>query len=493
MESQQPQQEDPQLESSLDSNQQRISGIWENIMAFLHDLLDIRQDSDRDETIESVKKDISFQGHNAWILIFSVFVASIGLYADSTAVVIGAMLISPLMGPIVGMGLGTAINDDTMLRRSWTNLLVMVVLSLFTATLYFVIMPTIAFDDMTPELKARTYPTILDVSIAIFGGLALIVAKAKKGTISNAIAGVAIATALMPPLCTAGYGIAILNISVFSGAMYLFCINTVFIALATFLVCKLLRFPMVKYANQAKRKRVSRLASLIGLLVLLPSIYLFYELYKDQVKESAANTFINQYVDYEGMRPDADWNGETQTLDVVMVGAPVPDPIIEEWTKKFAQIEELEESQVRFYQGSSILNASNEAVEVVQEELIDKLRLIQDKDVRIAALEDELRRLNEQNKNFDVVSEEVRLNYPQVASISYAPSVSKDFITQQMDTVSEYTILFKDTTLSTDRRVEIKKRMESWLQYRLKTNKIQINEIKRSLTTAMDSVKVSAP
>lgn len=473
----------PEADNNLEANQQKISGIWESTMAFLHDLLDIRQDSDRDETIESVKKDISFQGHNAWILIFSIFVASIGLNANSTAVVIGAMLISPLMGPIVGMGLGTAINDDTMLRRSWINLIVMVSLSLITASLYFFISP---IKEMTPELEARTFPTILDVLIAIFGGLALIVAKAKKGTISNAIAGVAIATALMPPLCTAGYGIATWNLGVFSGAMYLFCINTVFIALATFLVCKLLKFPMVKYANQAKRKRVSRIASLIGFLVLLPSVWLFYELYQYQVKESAASSFVKQYVKYDGMRPSPDWDKENQVLDIVLLGAPVSDERIREWEKEFAKIKELEGSKVNFIKGSSMPNENNQGVELVQEELIQKLGMIQDKDVRIAALEDELRRINEQNKNFDVVSEEVRLNYPQVASISYAPSVSKDFITQQMDTVSEYTLRFKDSTLSTDRRVEIKTRMANWLQYRLKTDKIKINEVKRSVTSELE-------
>ena len=245
--------------SDLEENQKTILGIWGSSKEFLYGLLDIREDSDRNETIESVRKDISFQGHNAWILIFSIFVASIGLNVSSTAVVIGAMLISPLMGPIVGMGLGTAINDDRMLKRSLTNLGVMVGLSLLTATLYFALTP---ISNLTPELESRTYPTILDVLVAIFGGLALIVAKAKKGTISNAIAGVAIATALMPPLCTAGYGIAEWNLAYFSGAMYLFSINTVFIGLSTYVVCKLLKFPMVKYANQKKRKRVSTIASI---------------------------------------------------------------------------------------------------------------------------------------------------------------------------------------------------------------------------------------
>jgi uncharacterized hydrophobic protein (TIGR00271 family) len=486
MEQQESQKQESTLENNLDSNQQRISGIWDNIMAFLHELLDIRQDSDRDETIEAVRKDISFQGHNAWILIFSIFVASIGLHANSTPVVIGAMLISPLMGPIVGMGLGTAINDAIMLRRSWINLIVMVGLSLLTASLYFLIAP---INGITDELEARTFPTILDVLIAIFGGLALIVAKAKKGTISNAIAGVAIATALMPPLCTAGFGIASGSLKVFGGAMYLFCINAVFIALATFLVCKLLKFPMVKYANQAKRKRVSRIASLIGFLVLLPSVWLFYQLYQEEVKKAAGAKFIENYVEFDGMRPSYDWNEkDPNVLDIWMVGEPVPPDILKEWKKKFTLQKGLEESTVRFYQGSSLPSENNEGVEIVQEELIDKLRLIQNKDVRIAALENELRKANEQDKDFNRLSEEVRLNYPEIASMSYAESVNKDFITQQVDTIAIYNIVFNDTTLSVPSRVEMKTRIGKWLSYRLQTDKLKVNEIKRSFTLKTDSI-----
>ena len=217
-----------------------------NVKEFFRGLLDIKSDSDRESTVEAIKKDISFKGHNAWILIFSIFVASIGLNVSSTAVVIGAMLISPLMGPIVGVGMSVAINDVDTLKRSMLNLGVMVGLSVLTAYIYFLVSPV---KEVTPELEARTYPTILDVLVAIFGGLALIVAKTKKGTIASVILGVAIATALMPPLCTVGYGLAIANWEYAGGALYLFSINAVFIALSTFVVAKLLGFPLVRYAK----------------------------------------------------------------------------------------------------------------------------------------------------------------------------------------------------------------------------------------------------
>jgi uncharacterized hydrophobic protein (TIGR00271 family) len=270
---------------------------WESIKQFLKELFDIRTDSDRDATIEAVKKDIPFKGHTAWILIFSIFVASIGLNVSSTAVVIGAMLISPLMGPIVGIGLSVAINDVDTLKRSLINLGVMVFLSVLTAFLYFKLSP---LTEETPELIARTYPTILDVLIAIFGGLGLIVAKTKSGTIASVIFGVAIATALMPPLCTVGYGLAVGNGEYALGALYLFSINAVFIALSTFIVSKILRFPLVRYANSKRRKRTAQIASLIAIAVMVPSVWLFIKLLDQQVFETRTNEFVKNVIKYDG-------------------------------------------------------------------------------------------------------------------------------------------------------------------------------------------------
>ena len=179
-----------------------IKGIWANIKQFLHELLDIRGDTDKKGTIEDIKGNISMKGHTAWVLVFSILIASIGLNISSPAVVIGAMLISPLMGPILGVGLSIGINDIDTLRRSLINLGVMVGLSLATSFIFFLIP---LFRDPTPEIVARTAPDVRDVFIAIAGGLALIVALSRRNQQTNTIAGVAIATALMPPLCTAGY------------------------------------------------------------------------------------------------------------------------------------------------------------------------------------------------------------------------------------------------------------------------------------------------
>lgn len=281
------------VEQSKQEIQQDAKGLLEKVKDFIIELLDFREDTDQEATIEAIKSDIPFKGATAWILICSIFVASIGLNADSTAVVIGAMLISPLMGPILGIGMSIAINDIDTLRKSLINLATMIVLSLFTAFLFFALFP---LKEETSELLGRVRPDIRDVLIAFFGGLALIIARTKKGTIASVIFGVAIATALMPPLCTAGYGLAIGNFDYFLGAMYLFIINTIFIALATFLVLKLLGFTMIRYVNSAKRKRIAQLASFVAVLVMVPAIYIFVGVYNESVINANYNKFLKEKV-----------------------------------------------------------------------------------------------------------------------------------------------------------------------------------------------------
>jgi len=284
---------DKAVEQSKQELQNEAKGLFLSIKKFLIELLDFRDDTDHEATVQAIKTDIPFKGATAWILIFAVFIASIGLNANSTAVVIGAMLISPLMGPILGIGMSIAINDIDTLRKSLLNLATMIVLSLITAFLFFYIFP---LSEDNSELLGRVRPDIRDVLIAFFGGLALMVARTKKGTVASVIFGVAIATALMPPLCTAGYGLAIGNFSYFFGAMYLFTINTIFIALATFLVLKLLRFHMLKYVNSAKRKRIAQLASVLAIVVMIPAVFTFVTVYKESQMNNQISAFIKNEV-----------------------------------------------------------------------------------------------------------------------------------------------------------------------------------------------------
>ena len=204
---------------------------FDSLRRFLRDRFDLGEDSAlQDEVVDNICRGVDFRGTNLWVLIFATFVASLGLNVNSTAVIIGAMLISPLMGPIMGMGLSVGINDFDLLKRSVRNFGFMVLVSILTSTLYFVVSP---LSGAQSDLLARTVPTTYDVLIAFFGGLAGIVAQSRRDRTSTVIPGVAIATALMPPLCTAGYGLATLQLNYFLGAFYLFFINTVFIAIAS--------------------------------------------------------------------------------------------------------------------------------------------------------------------------------------------------------------------------------------------------------------------
>lgn len=450
---------------------------WQSIKKFLSELFDIRSESDRDATIEAVKKDISFKGHTAWILIFSIFVASIGLNVSSTAVVIGAMLISPLMGPIVGIGLSVAINDVDTLKRSLINLGVMVFLSVLTAFLYFKLSP---LTEETPELIARTYPTILDVLIAIFGGLGLIVAKTKSGTIASVIFGVAIATALMPPLCTVGYGLAIGNASYAGGALYLFSINAVFIALATFIVSKLLQFPLVRYANSKRRKRTAQIASLIAIAVMVPSVWLFVKLLDQQVFENKTKEFVKNIIRYEGaevVKFTQDY--KSKNIDVYLIGRPVPQNKINDWLKQLAETEKLEEARLRIYQGADqsgemAAKLSGEIKAGILEDLyVKNEQIIQDKDEKIRFLENELALLKIQNVPFKELSEEIKINYENIETFSFSNKITTNF--KATDTLPVINLRWKNNVSSKERRADLKK-IESWLKFKLKLDTLQVSE-----------------
>ncbi len=466
-------------EDKIAANEKEFEQIkitaWQGVKLFFKELLDIRDDTDRDETIEGVKKDISFKGHNAWILIFSIFVASIGLNVSSTAVVIGAMLISPLMGPIIGLGLSVAINDVETLRRSLINLGVMVILSVITAYLYFSLSP---LTKETPELLARTYPTILDVLIAIFGGLALIVAKTKKGTIASVIFGVAIATALMPPLCTVGYGLAIGNLTYAGGAFYLFSINAVFIALTAFIVAKILRFPLVRYANSKRRKRIAQIATLLALIIIVPSVILFLKLLKVQVFETKSSEFIENNIKYKGaviLKSNKDF--DTNTLDVYLIGRLVPQEVIDGWEEELKKTDILEECYLNIFQ------AADQSGEMAQElsgklkfDILDELyekneKLLKDKDAKIEFLEGEITNFRMKELRFDEISKEVKMNYNEIEKISYYNKITTNFETT--DTIPVIDVIWNKKYPKRD-RIKDKKKLDTWLRFKLKLDTIQI-------------------
>ena len=261
-------------------------------MNWVNHFLGVEEDLEEFSKIRNeIEQGVHFRGSNLLILVIAIIVASIGLNVNSTAVVIGAMLISPLMGPIMGIGLSTAVNDFVFLSRSVRNYLFATIAGLMASSFYFYFSP---LDEAHSELLARTTPNIYDLLIALFGGAAGIIAVSSKNR-GNVVPGVAIATALMPPLCTAGYGIATLQANFVIGAFYLYLINTVYISLATYLFAKYLKFPSISYANPTEKKRSNRIILFLTLVTLVPSLYLGY----DMVIKNRYVRSVNQFIQNE--------------------------------------------------------------------------------------------------------------------------------------------------------------------------------------------------
>ena len=334
-----------------------LNYVWRIAKRFFNALPD---KTDETATVEQISDGVTFRGANLWVLIFAIFIACLGLNLNSTAVIIGAMLISPLMGPIIGMGLAVGRADLELLKRSLTNYGVSTVISVLTAALYFQLTP---LTEAQSELLARTSPTLYDVLIALFGGAAGILALSTGGK-GNVIPGVAIATALMPPLCTAGYGLAMGEWSFFFGACYLFFINTVFIALATYLGVRLLQFKPKQFVDKARLAVVNRYIAVIVVVTMLPAVYMTTQIIRQSVFENHVKQFVKQELHQPGTRILSEQaDRETKTLDVVALGAALPNEMIEAARQRLAdyQLADYQLNVIQGAQSDSLLLARNNA------------------------------------------------------------------------------------------------------------------------------------
>jgi len=472
-------------EESKQNIQKGAKGLLGSLKKFLIELFDFREDTDHEATIEAIKVDIPFKGATAWILIFAVFVASIGLNADSTAVVIGAMLISPLMGPILGIGMSFALNDIDTFKKSLKNLGTMIGLSLLASFLFFYFFP---LSEDNSELLGRVSPDIRDVLIAFFGGLALMVARTKKGTVASVIFGVAIATALMPPLCTAGYGLAIGNFTYFSGAMYLFTINAIFIALATFLVLKLLGFPMHKYANAAKRKRYSTIATVIGLAVMIPAIFTFITVFqKNQVKIQVTNFIKNEIKTIKSFQLiDDSYNfdekeiylnffnevsqGEENILNNQLVNNTNYTKIKDfKITIKGSDTKSFELITTAYKEKREELQESKKSIGSLQKQIADLQEIISSLNYRI---EQDALNKNQKVIAFSSIAKDAKIRYMDIEEIGFASVLfSKDFM--KIDTIPIATI--KWNLKVSDSIISLKERaLRTWLQKEMKLDTLFI-------------------
>lgn len=456
------------------TEKKELKEAWATIKQFLYELLDIRHDTDKQGTIEDIKENIPMKGHTAWVLIFSVIIASVGLNVSSPAVVIGAMLISPLLGPILGIGLSIGTNDIDTLKRSLTNFGVMVGLSLLASFLFFLIP---IFRNETPELLARTSPDVRDVFIAIAGGLALILAISRRTKQTNTIAGVAIATALMPPLCTAGYGLAVWNLSYFGGAMFLFTINSIFIVLAAFVIVKYLKFPLVNYLDSTKRKRISRLASFVAFLVFAGSIYMFFNLFKiNQFKQSAENLIADLKKSGVSIidEKDEDLNYKSKSIKIYVYGKKLSTKEINYWLAKLPNYG-LKDTKLIVEQGadSDLINEVENLMELYtqnQNLISSRNESLKEKEDKIKLLETELRKFYANQIPFIQISKEAQINYSNLKQLSYSKIYKTNFKT--FDTIMVFNAEW-DATVKNKQLEEI--RLKKWLKTRLNLDTLVVN------------------
>lgn len=443
------------------------------LIQFFRDRFNLETDkADEQETLEYIRKGVEFKGTNLWILIFAIFIASIGLNVNSPAVIIGAMLISPLMGPILGIGTGVAINDLELLKKSFNNLMIATLISVATSTLYFAISP---LSTAQSELLARTNPTIWDVLIAFFGGLAGIVAGSRKEK-SNAIPGVAIATALMPPLCTAGYGLAIGNMYYFLGAFYLYFINGVFISLATFLIVRFLKYPKKEFSDEARERTVKMWIGIFVAITIIPSTYLAYRTVENSIFERNANRFIAQELNFKNSRVishDLHSDSEGQRIEVSLFGEPVSEELIENARKQLPNYN-LANAELLVLQGYN--EGINEATlaSSIKSGLIEELyrqneQSLKSKDEKIKLLESELTRIKTISNYTQELSPELKALYPNIRNFS----VNQSFL-MRLDSLQQDTVYLAYARFARKpSRTEIKK-LDAWLKARIKSENVQL-------------------
>lgn len=434
-------------------------------------ILSLGHDKSEQETITTIEDGIEFKGAKLWVLVLAIFVASLGLNTNSTAVIIGAMLISPLMGPIIGMGLGVGINNYALFKRAFHSYLIATVFSIVTATLFFLISP---IEQAQSELLARTSPTIYDVFIALCGGLAGIIALSSYSQRSgNVIPGVAIATALMPPLCTAGFGLATQNWLYALGAFYLYLINTIFIALATYFGVKfIMRFHKTEFVDKAKEKRVTHIITAIAIVTFIPSIFITINIANRSVFEQRCQRFVSQEMKLKGTRVIAhDCDYTSRSLRVVVLGEVIDSTQQQDINRKLTDYH-LDNVRLDIVQNTTGLDEasvrsllSNERQMAIDyEETITELRR------QLSASDIELRTYQDVAAFAPTLLPELRTLFPEVTSISMSQGTEA-----YMDSVP-HNVPVTIVQLKFNRPLDAEKlqRLAQWLKQRTQREDLRI-------------------
>lgn len=443
--------------------------FFHQISVFLKDKFNLDEDkASEDEVKENIRKSVDFKGTNLWVLIFAIVIASVGLNVNSTAVIIGAMLVSPLMGPIMGIGLGLAVNDFELFKRALKNFLWAVAISLVVSTLYFLITPLTTAQS---ELLARTTPTIWDVLIATFGGLAGIVAQSRKDRTSTVIPGVAIATALMPPLCTAGFGLATGNMAYFGGAFYLFFINTVFIAFSTFFVVRFLKYEKKVFLDKKREKRVKNSIIVIITATLVPSVIMAYSIVQRTLFESNAKLFISEVLSFEGsevVNHNIVFNSQGNSIEVTMIGEPVSLDAIAT-ARNMLPNYNLTDTKIVVNQAS--VSGADFDNATITNFLKTNSDILVEKNRQIAQLEDKVQNYSRHNVPTREIVAEITSLWPEVQKLSIAktPTLSPQGTPLDTITMCMISISHPDNLTQHD-----KQKLTAWLKVRTKSQQVKL-------------------
>lgn len=437
------------------TNQEPKTG--QSLWQFLRSYFDVRGEKENEfMTIEAMKSDVDFRGTKAWILICAIFIASLGLNTNSTAVIIGAMLISPLMGPIIGLGLGLGILDFMLVKRALRNFSIATIIALLTSTLFFLVSP---ISTAQSELLARTQPTVYDVLIALVGGIAGVLAGATKSK-GNVIPGVAIATALMPPLCTAGYGIATGQPNFIFGAFYLYLINCVFIGLATYMMIKLLKYPKVSFMDPIRAKKLSYLVIAIVTCTAVPSIFLGYRLIKANVFEEQKMRFIRTefaFQDTQVIKHQVTHHGDSSIIEVSLIGQELTPDLIQYLQAKLPDYG-LSKTALVVRQGFGSTNLDAFRSDLMQDITKSSGDYIKYQQLLIDSLRTELHSQKKLSLQAVSVSADIKTLFPEVIRADFSNNYAVSLSTMGLDTVMTVTLL-SEKALSADN----KERIQRWI------------------------------
>lgn len=454
--------------SEKQSFKAKLRLLWRKVKDFAQ----LREDTDYEATIDTISKSVEFRGMNMWILVFAIIVASVGLNVNSTAVIIGAMLISPLMGPINGIGLSVGIMDEYLLQKSVKNLGIMVLVSLLASFLYFLLSP---LGDAQSELLARTRPTIFDVFIAFFGGLAGIVATSRKSQSITVISGVAIATALMPPLCTAGYGLATAQFKYFFGAFYLFFLNSFFIALATFVMVRFLSFPQIQYVEPERKRAVKRIITIFTIIVLVPSIILAIDVVRQAAFNSQAIKFVNDTQESESFQniqivnSVRDYHAKEQSVTLSLVGRPLSK-------SEITELQNTLQNQYGLTRTKLIVKQTGEAIDITKqneiiEDIINKKDLrIEQQDSLISQLQGQLSSARNAETLSGQIAKEIHVQYPNIKGFAISEMEQFDPKTLEHHSVPIVLIQWKDGTAN----AAAEKKIVEWLKIRMEVEELKV-------------------